>query len=45
MAKFYFMGLLSANDKNAEVIVIPAEGPSFGVAPSGACICMSFVTL
>ncbi len=27
-------------DITARAIVIPAEGPSFGVAPSGRCICI-----
>ena len=29
------------NDNIDVVIVIPADGPSFGVAPSGTCICIS----
>jgi hypothetical protein len=29
-------------DNNVVKNVIPAEGPSFGVAPSGICICTSY---
>jgi hypothetical protein len=32
-------GVLSASDKSEVIIAIPALGPSFGVAPSGTCIC------
>jgi hypothetical protein len=39
MAKFRFMGLFNARDKNEVTIAPPAEGPSFGVAPSGKWIC------
>mmetsp|Transcript_60443 Transcript_60443/g.175054 ORF Transcript_60443/g.175054 Transcript_60443/m.175054 type:complete len:245 (+) Transcript_60443:293-1027(+) len=35
IAKFDLNGWLSARLTNAEAIVTPAEGPSFGVAPSG----------
>ena len=31
-------GLPVAADIKAMVIVIPADGPSFGIAPSGTCI-------
>jgi len=34
--------LFNAREINPLVIAIPAEGPSFGVAPSGTCICMLF---
>jgi hypothetical protein len=34
----YLTGLSVANDINAVTIVIPADGPSLGVAPSGTCI-------
>ena len=30
------------SDTSATVNVIPAEGPSFGTAPAGTCMCMSF---
>eukprot|EP00732_Lithocolla_globosa_P001898 Lithocolla_globosa_v1_NODE_1085_length_2885_cov_18.564311.p2 type:complete len:126 gc:universal NODE_1085_length_2885_cov_18.564311:2727-2350(-) len=32
-------GLFIASDKRAVVMVTPAEGPSFEVAPSGTCRC------
>ena len=35
MAKLGIACLLKAKESKAVVIVIPAEGPSFGVAPSG----------
>jgi len=35
MAKFFGNGLLVNADKIAVDKVIPAEGPSFGIAPSG----------
>ena len=36
-SNLYFNGELATD------IVIPADGPSFGTAPSGMCICMSFL--
>lgn len=39
---FYLIGVYKANDTSAEVMAIPADGPSLGTAPSGACICTSF---
>jgi hypothetical protein len=36
MAIFSLIGLLIINDIIAEAIVIPADGPSLGTAPSGA---------
>ena len=38
IAKLGFKGLFRIKDKIAEVIVTPADGPSLGIAPSGACI-------
>ena len=38
------IGLFKTNDNKAEVIVTPAEGPSLGVAPSGACIWISLLS-
>ena len=35
IARFAFSFLFLINDKRHEAIVIPAEGPSLGVAPSG----------
>ena len=35
IAKLFFTGLSKRRDSRAVTIVIPAEGPSFGVAPSG----------
>jgi len=39
MAKSGRAGLLMAKLKSAVTMVTPAEGPSFGVAPSGTCKC------
>jgi hypothetical protein len=33
IATFCFIGLFKASDKNAVMIVQPADGPSLGVAP------------
>ncbi|KAH3670744.1 hypothetical protein OGAPHI_001260 [Ogataea philodendri] len=33
-------GRFRASDRNDDVIATPAEGPSFGVAPSGKCKCI-----
>mmetsp|Transcript_96237 Transcript_96237/g.206554 ORF Transcript_96237/g.206554 Transcript_96237/m.206554 type:complete len:229 (+) Transcript_96237:406-1092(+) len=41
IAKSFFTGRSSAMLSNAEVIATPAEGPSFGVAPSGMFMCMA----
>ena len=35
IARCFDTGLPVSNETNAETIVIPAEGPSLGVAPSG----------
>lgn len=37
IAKWGLTTLLRAREIKALAIVIPAEGPSFGVAPSGIC--------
>mmetsp|Transcript_104371 Transcript_104371/g.292445 ORF Transcript_104371/g.292445 Transcript_104371/m.292445 type:complete len:230 (-) Transcript_104371:1647-2336(-) len=37
IARSCSIGLFSAKDSKAEAIVTPAEGPSFGTAPSGTC--------
>lgn len=41
IAKLFFTGFFNIKDNIPVVIVTPAEGPSLGVAPSGACICIS----
>ena len=38
------IGRFSAVDSSAVVIAQPALGPSFGVAPSGKCMCRSEVS-
>src|SRR5256885_12845667 len=42
MAVFSFTGFFVDRDNKAVTIVTPAEGPSFGVAPSGMCKWMLF---
>ena len=39
IARLLSTGLLSAREMRDVTIVMPAEGPSFGVAPSGMCMC------
>ena len=41
MAMFGGTAVFVANDNSAVTMVIPAEGPSLGVAPSGTCKCIS----
>ena len=41
IARSSLIGLSSASDRSEVIIVMPAEGPSFGVAPSGMCMCTS----
>ena len=42
MAIFGATGLSHRSEASAVVSVMPAEGPSFGVAPSGTWMCRSF---
>lgn len=42
IAKLFFIGLFIAKEIKDEVIATPAEGPSLGIAPSGAWIWISF---
>ncbi len=37
MPTLAFTGRPVTNDASAVVIVMPAEGPSFGIAPDGTC--------
>lgn len=41
MAIFESTGIPVISDARVVVIVIPADGPSFGIAPSGTCMWMS----
>ena len=42
MATEHRTGRLVKTDSMAVAMVIPAEGPSFGMAPSGTCTCRSW---
>ena len=44
MARLGRTGLSMASERSAVTMVQPAEGPSFGVAPSGTCRCTQFST-
>ena len=43
MATLLFTGTRVSAEIIAVAVVMPAEGPSFGIAPSGKWICRSFV--
>ncbi len=42
MAVSFFMGIFVRAEVSATAMVIPAEGPSLGMAPSGTWTCTSY---